>query len=471
MNTITSSTPSTNWSHWLTTGFQQWQTLLVVAAVLLISIALPMHFAPSRIVLLIALLLALGGALFLLYHPHWGIITLLITGLLAPSPALPGGLNFAVLQLGLLVTLWLLKLLVSRRERLLVPSRTIRPMLCLVGVTVLAFVSGQLPWFPLPQAPIDTQIGATLIFVLGVGAFLLVAHEVQELQWLEWMTWLLLILGGIFALGWVSPLSLVTARVFQVSATANAVFWTWLIALSFSMALFHETLAWRWRILAGGICLLSLYVTCVLQYDWKSAWLPPLIAIGAILTARSWRLGLFLAIFGYVPAQIVSLQAIASDEYSYSTRLDAWIIIVKMLGVNPILGFGPANYYWYTPLYRIRGYVVQFNSHNQYLDILAQIGILGLGCVLWFFAEAAWLGWRLCAEAPKGFARAYAYAALGGLAGTAASGMLVDWFFPFVYNIGFNGFRSSIFAWLFLGGLVSIEQMVRRQSETSQQSP
>lgn len=470
MNILTQRYPATKGLQWLRSGFQQWQTLLIVAAVLFISIALPMRIAPNRIFLLIALLLAIGVALFFLYYPQWGIVTLFITGLLVRSPSLPGGLNFAVLHLGLLVALWLLSLLVTRRERLLVTSRTVPPLLYLVGVTILAFAAGQLPWFSFAQrAPLDTQIGAVLIFVLAVGAFLLVAHQVQELRWLEWMTWLLILLGGLFALGWVTPLSLITARIFQVGATSNAIFWTWLIALSFSQALFHETLAWRWRCLAGGICVVSLYVTCVLQYDWKSAWLPPLIAIGAMLAARSWRLGLFLAVFGFVPAQIISMRAIATDEYSYSTRLDAWAIILKMLAVNPILGFGPANYYWYTPLFRIRGYAVQFNSHNQYLDILAQIGILGLGCVLWFFGEAAWLGWRLRTVAPKGFARAYVYGALGGLVGTVASGMLVDWFFPFVYNIGFNGFRSSIFAWLFLGGLVSIEQMVRRQSQAAQQ--
>jgi O-antigen ligase len=184
-----------------------------------------------------------------------------------------------------------------------------------------------------------------------------------------------------------------------------------------------------------------------------------------MLAARSWRFGFFLALFGFVPAQIIAMRAIATDEYSYSTRLDAWAIIVDMLRVNPVLGFGPANYYWYTPLFRIRGYAVQFSSHNQYLDILAQIGILGLACVLWFFIELAWLGWRLRTQAPKGFAQAYVYGALGGLAGTVASGMLVDWLFPFVYNVGFNGFRSTILGWFFLGGLVTIEQVVRRQAE------
>jgi hypothetical protein len=48
---------------------------------------------------------------------------------------------------------------------------------------------------------------------------------------------------------------------------------------------------------------------------------------------------------------------------------------------------------------------------------------------------------------------------MGGLAGTIVLGMLGDWVLPFVYNIGLGGFRSSILAWLFLGSLVSLEQM------------
>jgi hypothetical protein len=47
------------------------------------------------------------------------------------------------------------------------------------------------------------------------------------------------------------------------------------------------------------------------------------------------------------------------------------------------------------------------------------------------------------------------------------AGMLGDWVLPFFYNVGLNGFRSSMLGWLFLGGLVSIEQMVLSQKFTS----
>ncbi len=134
-----------------------------------------------------------------------------------------------------------------------------------------------------------------------------------------------------------------------------------------------------------------------------------------------------------------------------------------MSRVSPLLGFGPANYYWYTPLYRIRGWEVKFNSHNQYADIVAQVGVLGLLSFVWFVVEMARLAWQLRVEADPGFNRAYVYGVIGGLAGTIVAGVLVDWIIPFAYNLGMYGFRGSMLGWIFLGGLLSIEYVTRHQ--------
>ena len=93
------------------------------------------------------------------------------------------------------------------------------------------------------------------------------------------------------------------------------------------------------------------------------------------------------------------------------------------------------------------------------MDIVAQTGLVGLVCFLWIMWEIGWLGWSLRKQVPAGFAQAYVYGALGGLAGMVVAGMFGDWVLPFFYNIGLNGFRSSMLGWLFLGGLVSLSQM------------
>jgi hypothetical protein len=124
------------------------------------------------------------------------------------------------------------------------------------------------------------------------------------------------------------------------------------------------------------------------------------------------------------------------------------------------LGFG--NYYFYTPLTDINGWRVNFSSHSQYIDLFAQTGILGMASFLWFFGEVAGLGWRLRSTASQGFAHAYVIGALGGLAGTLVAGLFADWVVPFVYNIGMDGFRSSVLSWFFLGGLVVIYRITRQ---------
>jgi hypothetical protein len=101
------------------------------------------------------------------------------------------------------------------------------------------------------------------------------------------------------------------------------------------------------------------------------------------------------------------------------------------------------------------------SSHNNYIDVYAQMGLVGLGLFVWFLIELGLLGWRLATSFRGDFEEGYVHGALGGLAGTLVAMMLADWFLPFVYNIGFPGFRTSALAWMFLGGLVALEQRVR----------
>ena len=183
------------------------------------------------------------------------------------------------------------------------------------------------------------------------------------------------------------------------------------------------------------------------------------VCIAAIIAARSWRAGLALVPVAILSALYLWSGLVSTDEYSISTRFDAWAIMGQIIKINTLWGLGFANYYWYTPLFPIRGYAVSFNSHNNYVDIVAQMGLAGLVCFIWILWEVGRLGWGLRKQVPDGFTKAYVYGALGGLAGMVVAGMLGDWVLPFFYNIGLTGFRASMFGWLFLGGLVSLEQM------------
>jgi O-antigen ligase len=296
------------------------------------------------------------------------------------------------------------------------------------------------------------------------------------MRWLQALTWLFLALGGLHVAARLVPrLGIFTARLFQPGATGS-LFWTWLIALAFSQAIFNRRLQMRWRLTLGGLVSAAFYICLLQTRAWASGWLPSLVAVVVILWAGAPRLGLLATLAGGAAAalnvqKVIGLVMAGDQEYSLMTRWEAARILAEIVKVNPVLGLGPANYYHYTPLFPILGWYVNFNSHNQYVDIVAQTGLLGLACFLWFAWELSRLGWRLRARVPAGFAQAYVYGALGGLAGTLAAGMLADWVLPFVYNVGLTGFRASVLGWLFLGGLVSLEQIARLdRSEVSKKT-
>jgi O-antigen ligase len=197
---------------------------------------------------------------------------------------------------------------------------------------------------------------------------------------------------------------------------------------------------------------------------WISGWLPSMIVVVTVILLGRPDWGLFAVAISSVVLLfntdiITRITNEGDNTYSTITRLEAWRIMAEIIKANPVFGLGMANYYFYTPLFPILGYRISFNSHNNYIDIIAQTGLVGLFCFLWFFAELGLLGLYMRTRVPEGFPRAYVIGALGGLAGTIILGLLGDWVIPFIYNIGLEGFRASMFIFLFLGGLVAVARL------------
>ncbi len=432
--------------------------VLVVGELLLIA-ALAFVASQRELTLALVLPLAIGLVLTFLRWPSLGLIVASLAGLFVPFLG-PSGLNITMILVALLLGLWLLDMIVRQREIQLAPSRTVWPLLFFLLMAFISFGVGQLPWLSFAlHAPLGAQLGGLSIIVLSAGTFLLAANRVRDLGWLSRITWVFLVIAALYVVvrSVLPEFGLSTRELFQPAGT---VFYVWLVAMAFSQAAFNRDLHSGWRLALAGLVVVTLYVLFILKFADKSGWLSCFVCIAAIIAARSWRAGLALVPIVILSALFLWTGLVSTDEYSISTRFDAWLIMAQIIKISPLVGLGFANYYWYTPLFPIRGYAVSFNSHNNYIDILAQTGLLGLVCFLWFLWEVGRLGWRLRGQAPTGFAQAYVYGTLGGLAGMAVAAMLGDWVLPFFYNLGLNGFRSSMLGWLFLGGLVSLEQMV-----------
>jgi O-antigen ligase len=425
--------------------------------------------AERRLVALFLLPAAAAGAAALLRWPDIGFPLAVVVSLLVPFSIYTGtqsGINSAIILVGGMVGLWLMEMVARQREIRLVDSPTIRPLVAFMAVSLLSMGFGQVPWLPTRSASLSAQIGGLTILLLCPAAFILVAHRLRSLRALQAMTWIFIALGGVFvALLLVPSLQPLALRTYQ-RAVIDSLFWTWIVTLSFSQSLLNHKLARGWRIALALVALGAFYFTIVLRQSWTSGWLPASVSVVTILIIKRPKPVIAgLVVVGVIalilPGLAGSLFLGGDNEYSLTTRVEAWRILLEIIKLNPILGLGPANYYGYTSLYNILGYTVSFNSHNNYVDIIAQVGLAGLACFLWFAAAMGRVTWRLRNEVPEGFSRAYVLGALGGLAATLVSGMFGDWILPFVYNVGLEGFRASGLGWMFLGAVVALAEIHR----------
>ena len=443
---------------------KEWIRFAVVLTTVLASTVIA-YWGSTRIMMMVlALLVGIAGILVLLNLPNLVYILILLGGIFIPFTG-PSNTNAAVLFVALLIGLWIVDMLIIKRRIQFISSRALLPVLVFLVISVIAFGMGQISWFTFArQAPLTAQAGEFAIFVLSLGTLLVTAHVLRDLVWLKIIFWTFMGLGVIYVIGRAIRFSLID-RFYSLGFTAGSMFWTWFVALALSQAIFNYQMRREIRIALFGIVLVTFYVAYVQANDWKSGWVPPFVVAAALIGLRYKRLTVFAIPVGMIIAVFLANKLVATDEYSWGTRLDAWKIVLEISRVSPLLGLGFSNYYWYTPLFPIRGWHVSFNSHSQYVDLIAQVGIAGLLCFLWVFYEVGKLCWNLVEQIDDGFPKAYLFGVIAGIAGTLMAASLVDWVLPFVYNIGFNGFRASILPWIFLGGAVSIEQIYKRRTE------
>lgn len=375
--------------------------------------------------------------------------------------------NAAMIALFMMIGLWGLDFIVNQKTLKIYSSETFIPLILFIVFAFISFLVGQFAWYSFAEeTSIAAQLGGLSIFVFSAAAFWWVGSQVNSTRWLSAGVIVLLFGALYYYLIRIVPSELgsIMNTIFARGAAGSMLF-VWSGAMGLSQALINTKLHWFWRAVCFSVPVLALYISFFVLRGWVSGYLPLAAAIGVVIWLAYPKQGVLFATIGAL-AGIFQLQFIlqnyifiGDNEYSLGTRLDAWSIVGEITSISPIFGLGPANYYNITPLFPIRGYAVQFNSHSQYIDLYAQVGIVGLLLFLWFFYRVAKLSWELRNKVnPSSFENAYLVGVLGGIVGTLISSGLGDWVLPFVYNVGFAGFRSSLIPWLFMGGVVAIKQ-------------
>lgn len=428
-------------------------------------------------------LLGIGALLGLLFwvrlgRMEYGIITILLTSgfirFQLPTGTQSEIVASLIVSLGI-VGLWIVQSVVVEKRFQLKPAPTNKPLLAFMALCVVSYAWSNMfrdvmvqTWGSFPLV----QLAALTVMLLLPAVFLVVSNVIEDTRWLQWITWLIIIIGTlsvpVYELIWqfrVLPSSFFVNRLLQT----HGLFAMWVATLAYALALFDERLP-LW--LRGALLVLVaawVHWRLIIGRDWVSGWAPMGLACAIVTLLRSKKLFVVLSIAGLLYmlvftnfANRVFVNAEASGSYE---RLDIWQVNIQHILKHPVFGSGPAGYAVYYMTYNP---TEARSTHNNLFDIVAQTGITGFICFIWFFVALGFLGYGLYRRLKRyrNFEEAFAAATFAGCIGAFGSMMLGDWVIPFAYNQTITGFDHSVYTWLLLGGMVSLYHIVRAREST-----
>lgn len=138
-------------------------------------------------------------------------------------------------------------------------------------------------------------------------------------------------------------------------------------------------------------------------------------------------------------------------------RLHLWEVTLNMIAAHPLLGTGLGAYGAAFTRYDTHGGALQvLQAHNDYLQVLADTGIVGAGLGILFLVVLYRMGWRRLRSADK-YRRGVALGAL-----TGCTGMFAHSFFEFPLHT-----TSNALLFLLLAALATLGEQVESQHTQS----
>lgn len=184
---------------------------------------------------------------------------------------------------------------------------------------------------------------------------------------------------------------------------------------------------------------------------------PRLVIAGGIIAAGVY-LSVFVPITGSVlPASVEGLVKLEEKQGSWGGKSGRMQLAIDALGIwkgHPALGVGPGNSWPY-----MHRYSVIDTPHNQYLNILLEVGVTGLAAFLLILKGCFRLGWRLYHSTGSAFAQQFALGWLGYFAGMTLGGLTGDFILHSIRNSGLELFTGFYLQWVMLGLLVGLTKL------------
>ncbi len=437
--------------------------------------------SPENLMVMIGGVAGLLIALFSLYYLEWGIIIFsfitlwvrfsLSTGTRSPLVA---SLLFALM----LLVIWLLRLLLFEKRLGLVPSPITTLLLAFGGVALFSFLWSNSYPDPLVvmsgmwSASFNPRFATLLVVLASVGASLMLASRLHDEKWFRIIVGMFVVAGlqgGLVTVGQAHHLFSMRGVPILGDLNTFGLFRMWVVAFCMGQVLFNKGLNWRIKALMIFISGVWFYHSFFLVSEWLSGWVLILVVFAVLVTVKSPRL-LLIAVVIMLFVMVLDfdryVQMFAEEEdASGVTRLQAWNMNLLMTNGHWFLGTGPAGYAAYYMTYIPENAMA---THSNYIDVLAQFGVVGLLLLVALVITALWKAVQVVRAVPRGgFLHGLAASLLAGTIGVTVAMGLGDWVIPFAYTQGIVAFGHTVWGWMFMGSVLSVEQIIKKQRKTT----
>lgn len=147
-----------------------------------------------------------------------------------------------------------------------------------------------------------------------------------------------------------------------------------------------------------------------------------LVLVGGVVFGTLWLGGDRLA--ESIEQSRVELNPDPENLHVGASRNEIWRTTWKMFAAHPIVGVGMGGYWTAVPAYHdASGTMTPQEAHNDYLELLASGGVIGLALAIWF-GVVVFIRMRKNLSSPNRFRRAACFGATIGIAGVAVHSLL-----------------------------------------------
>lgn len=374
----------------------------------------------------------------------------------------------------LLTIIWIIGKLLSQRKarRWLLTPILLFPLLALIIVGLISITLSHL--FPDPNVTYSFPHSATSIWIvnvaegmllIGLPLFLVVVPGVvYTTRHVRWALIAYMIVGLLYALGTIfaAPLGLYSKEVIlgirrpEVFGSVSSGLGTLLVlfaCIALCQALYNTTR--RARIIWGVLS--AIFSIGVIMTIGRESWVALFLAVMTIIIVytRNWMLPI-LVVIPLIPLLLVSGATNFYDpSHVYGTdRLVIWQDAITIWLHSPIIGIGAGNYQFFDIAY---GKDVVGIAHNQYLQVLAEMGVCGFACLLWIMGATVWVSINSFRKAKTALGKSLALAYLAYFVSIIFGGFFTSSFVPSAADGGgTEAFVSASYRWLLLGLVLSI---------------